>query len=75
MMSRMPPLLARSGLNVSFFGRLICDHFHDLPPIHDRLGNASRHSRGYAQDLVDANPVLPDRIDRDYVGLVLEFLA
>lgn len=68
------------GFRLFFVGaslprRLVCIHrFHDLRPIHDRFGQTGGHSGRHAQALVDANPIIPNRIDRDHVRMVLKLL-
>jgi hypothetical protein len=44
-------------------------------PSHERLRQARCHCRRNPQRLVNAEPVVPNGVDRDHVSMVLEFLG
>jgi len=53
--------------------RRVCIHRLDnLLPRYERIANPRRHRRGNAKRLMDAQEIIPDGIDRNHVGVVLE---
>lgn len=65
-------LLVRAAL----LGPLIHVHrLDDFVPCHERFGQARGHGRGDAKALVNADLVVPDRIDHEHVSKIIDEAA
>lgn len=69
-------LAARFLSGPRFFRNLLCvDPSADIFNAHERIGDASCHSRRHVQLRMCADEIVEQRVERDHMGMVRNFLA